>query len=393
MGLFKRKKKPEDMGNYLDGASSEKSAQGKKEAARQVRQYALNYCGQMMQSAKELQETKKEYKNTEKYLTDIRTIEKMPPEKLKTVKESAQSVAFLTKTRDDYVNKAKKITDAQFAQMQQLEEEIPDAIKRLEANESYQGAVKRDMQYLEGEKGEWSYYLTSLGQEQILLKRLFVCLFVAFTAVLAALLVLNLNFRTDVHTPLVITIFIVAAIGGLAFLRMQNNAAELKKSGANINRAISLMNSVKMRYVSVTNAVNYACEKFHVNNAYELNYIWEQYLEAVQEQEQQERNSDDLEYFSRKLMRDLRPLKLHDQSVWSSQVNALVDKNEMITVKRDYITRCKTLRSQIEEQIKSIQDVKVEIELLLISKNNFDKDILDVLNAIDNICRMKWDGE
>ena len=38
--------------------------------------------------------------------------------------------------RDRYLNTAQKISDAQFVQMQQEEDEIPDAIRRLEANEA-----------------------------------------------------------------------------------------------------------------------------------------------------------------------------------------------------------------------------------------------------------------
>ena len=45
-----------------------------------------------------------------------------------------------------------------FAQMQQEESDIPNAIKRLQSNEAYLETIRRDMKYLEREKGEWQLY-------------------------------------------------------------------------------------------------------------------------------------------------------------------------------------------------------------------------------------------
>lgn len=89
------------------------------------------------------------------------------------------------------------------------------------------------------------------------------------------------------------------------FWRMQNDERERKKAQASINKAITLLNSVKLKYVNITNAVDYACEKYHVHNSDELNYIWEQYLEAVKEREKYQRTNEDLEYFTSRLIRDL----------------------------------------------------------------------------------------
>jgi len=150
-----------------------------------------------------------------------------------------------------------------------------------------------------------------------------------------------------------------------------------------------LLNSVKMRYVSVTSAVDYACEKYHVHNSKEMNYIWEQYLEAIKEQEKFEKTNVDLEYFTEKLLRDLKPLKLNDPSIWLHRAEAIVEPSEMVEVKHDLLERRQKLKNRIEQQVRTIQNSKVEIELLLIDKNIYEKEILDILNVIDNICRAK----
>lgn len=45
------------------------------------------------------------------------------------------------------------------------------------------------------------------------------------------------------------------------------------------NRAIVLLNKVKLKYINVANAVDYACEKYHVKSAGELENQWQYYLE------------------------------------------------------------------------------------------------------------------
>ena len=173
MGLFKKKKKPEyveeilEFGEEIDRRSRRrenkaKQAQKAKQAADgqqekpnqgqgqgQKKSLATEYCEQIMAAARNLEETKREYKIVTDYLTDIQTLENLPEAEMQKIQETAQNVLNLNEARDAYLNKSKTISDAQFAQMEQLEDEMPEIIKRLQNNESYQTTVKRDMQYLE----------------------------------------------------------------------------------------------------------------------------------------------------------------------------------------------------------------------------------------------------
>ncbi len=46
--------------------------------------------------------------------------------------DAAANILTLEKTRSDFLKTKNRISDSQYAQMQQLEDEIPRAIKRLE---------------------------------------------------------------------------------------------------------------------------------------------------------------------------------------------------------------------------------------------------------------------
>ncbi len=159
MGLFRKRKKPKYVEEILEFDGSAPQLQPGKEDRKSI---VMDYGQQIMDAARNLEEAKREYKVLTSYLKDIEIIENMPEKEFAEIRDTAQSIVMLNQSRDAYLNKSQTISEAQFEQMEQLEDEMPDIIKRLQENESYQTLVKRDMQYLEGEKGEWVYYLDTL---------------------------------------------------------------------------------------------------------------------------------------------------------------------------------------------------------------------------------------
>lgn len=380
MGLFKRKKKVEPIEEVVETVEPVKAEK------KENRHAAMEYCEQIMEAAKDLEETKREYRVVTDYLTDIQIIEELPEEEMKKIQETAQNVQNLSETRDVYRKKVKTISDAQFLQMEQMEDEIPDAIRRLKTNEAYQAAVKRDMQYLEGEKHERYIQQETMEQEHKILKRVLYGIVAAFVVAVIAISVLSQVIRLDIQMPFLIAVLIAGGVGCLVFWRMQNDEREIKKAQASINKAITLLNSVKLKYVNITNAVDYACEKYHVHNSDELNYVWEQYLEAVKEREKYERTNEDLEYFTSRLIRDLHAYHLYDAKIWIHQTHALLEKKEMVEVKHELLVRRQKLRDRIEAQIANIQNAKHEIEKLIKDYSQYENEIREVLNSLDKIC-------
>lgn len=409
MGLFKKKKKPKyveeilEFGEEIDRKSRwrenkakqnqkvKQNANGKEngtpnQGQNQKKSLATEYCEQIMAAARNLEETKREYKIVTDYLTDIQTLENLPEDEWKKILETAQNIQNLNEARDAYLNKSKTISDAQFAQMEQLEDEMPEIIKRLQSNEAYQTTVKRDMQYLEGEREEWRYYQDSLEQEEDILRKLFYGLAGTYVLAVGVIVILGMVMKFDIMMPFVIATLIAGAVGGIMALRLQNDRMGLKKAQANINRAIVLLNKVKFKYVNVTNAVDYACEKYHVKNGYELSYIWDQYLEAVKERDKYQRTNDELEYFNDKLIRQLQKYRFYDARIWIHQVKALLDKKEMVEVKHDLLMRRKKLRSGMESQATDIRGARNEIEKLIKNRPGGNQEIKEILDSVDQIC-------
>lgn len=393
MLFFKRwrKKRKEDslemqkmLQDTLDGVSEEDLSSKSK-----VQHYIIECCEQIIEASKEIEEEKNEYRVVTDYLNDIQTLEELPEEESQKLQSVAESIVKLDSLRDEIKNSKKNISDVQFVQMQTEQEEIPDAIKKMQTNEAYQSTVKKDMNYLEGEKTEWYYNKINLLHQQKMLRHMSFALVGLLVVCMAVLLVLQFSLYIDTTVAWMSVVMITAVSAFCIFIKMNANDLEIRQSEVNMNRAITLLNKVKFKYVNVTNAVDYAREKYHVKSAYELNYLWEQYLTEVREREKFRQTNEDLQYYNLKLIRQLQLYHLYDSRVWVNQASALVDKKEMVEVKHDLIVRRQKLRARIEYNMENIRNKRDEIDRLLKKENIYTKEIADIIASIDELSGVK----
>lgn len=154
--------------------------------------------------------------------------------------------------------------------MQQEESDIPNAIKRLQSNEAYLETIRRDMKYLEREKGEWQLYQEILSHDRVKMQKfMYVAAGLSVTAALI-LLITQIILGTDMRLIWMILIFIAVLGICLPYLKMMNDRTESRRAKANADKAITLLNKVKIKYVNMTNAVDYACE--NIMSAMEKNW-------------------------------------------------------------------------------------------------------------------------
>ena len=145
------------------------------------------------------------------------------------------------------------------------------------------------------------------------------------------------------------------------------------------------MNKVKIKYVNITNAIDYACEKYHIRTSADLNQQWDYYMEAVREREKYQRTNEDLEYFNSRLVRSLSKYQLYDAQVWITQAVALVDPKEMVEIKHGLINRRQKLRDRIEYNVNVILNQKKEAQQLLDKVGDMRPQIEQIIDSIDRL--------
>jgi len=308
----------------------------------------MEHCEQIIESTNQLEELKFEYQAVTSYLTDMQKVELIQNSDREFINDLARKIVTITRDRSRYQSENKKITENQFKYLAKFEEDLPGEMRRLKDNEAYANSIKNDMQYLEGEKGALFFKQEETEKKQAYLKgigtttsALVIILFVIFAVV-------GSNFSANLELPFTLTIIMALVSATYIFIKARENQKDKKLTDLKLNRAIQLLNKVKIKYINNTNALDYAYQKYMVNSYAELAYLWEQY-EKVKEEERKFNNSTgQLEFYNRELVKELKNHNLTDPNIWVHQVVALLDNKEMVEVRHRLNIRRQKLRDRID---------------------------------------------
>ena len=383
--FFWKRKKEKSFEKKLENLDTTVLSERDYKDGTKIEQYVVERLEQMIELTQEVESEKSEYRMVSAYLGDIQMMEEMPKEERDKIQEVAANVVQLNAARTEFLNSAKKLSDAQFAMLEQQEREVPDAIRRLASNEMYRDTIERDMKYLEREKSEWVMRREFLVEQRTKLKNLlYIWVGLAVTAAVV-IGILQFLMKMDMYYGWMALVFVTAIAIALTYWKIQDDGAEIAIAEHNRNRAVVLLNKVKIKYVNIVNAVDYACEKYHVRSSAELNEQWEYYMEAVREREKYQRTNEDLDYFNGRLVRLLRQYQFYDAQVWVNQAVALVDPKEMVEVKHGLIARRQKLRSRIEYNLGVVAEQRKEATQLLDKVGNMRPQVEQILQTIDKL--------
>lgn len=349
------------------------------------RRHVVELCEEIIDSSRELENTRSEYQQVTSQLNDIMLWQELSEQERAPILETARQIQKLDETRAQLLKNEKQLTDTQFAQMQEEEDEVPTSVKRLKSNEAYLDAIKRDMHYLEGEKVEWTILKQECEREQIMLRRIAVLLLALFSIAVLVLLVVRYYMDYDIQLMLLIAAFITTLIGAYVLLKYQDCTKEIKRCDVNCNQAILLENRVKLKFVNIKNAVDYTCEKYHVKNSYELTYMYEKFQAAVKEQERFKQTNDDLVFYTEKLTGQLEQLHLFDASFWAHDPMLLLDEKKMEAVRKDFTVRRQKLRSSMEDSLTAIDSMKREVLNNTRYMGEISEQVKQILQKIDEL--------
>lgn len=351
----------------------------------QAKHYAIDMCDQMIKAAKDIEDTKAEYDLVTSYLTDVQIIEDLTEDEKKPIADCAAHVDRLGKERNEFLKTERRLSDTQFAQMQEEEDDLPGIINRLKSNEAYLDTVKKDLSFLEGKKLEWKMVKNDAVRTQRVMRKSACYLFLCYFTLMAFAGIVSWYFERDLRLAMTILSLIAVLLGGYILIRYMDATSDIRKSNVNRNRAISLENHVKIKYVNIKNAVDYTCEKYHVRNSYELSYVYEQYQVEAKEKEKFRETSDELDYYTKTLLQYLNRLRMYDAKVWLNHANAIVDSRELVELKHQLITRRQKLRTRIEYTKRTIVNMKKEALSNVQRMGEVNPQLLQIIRQIDKM--------
>ena len=391
MGFFSsRKKKKEIRAAKIDDAFNRVYSQiegmGSVEDPKKLERYILDSCEQIIASTKAMERQKMEYRIVTRYLNDIKAIENLPKDKAKDLRSTASKIIELEENLVNARAIQRNITDEQFEVIADEEEDMPEIINRFSSDEIYQAKLKRNLSYLEGEKSRWEIEREELQIQVKLFKRMAIAIMVSFMTLLILLLTMNSATEVDVSIWVFVVLFICAVSDFIVFLRQNKIAKDKKYAIIHLNQSISMLNVERMKYVNVTNSVEYSKDKYMVNNAVELQYVWEQYQDKVRDQIRYFENNEDLEFYNNKLENILGSIGLADEKIWLNQINALIDRQDMADCRHRLVQRRKKIRDRLDDHRRIVQEERDEIDRLMMSHEHYLPEIQEIIKSVDKLC-------
>lgn len=365
MGLFKKRKRTDSQYTWMTVGDALQMGRGVKTVPNEtVIKVTSELCEQIKYLRAQQEETKYEYNQVTGYLTDIQKLDRLSEKEHAEVTDAARMVVSLDEERIRYKNGPRSLTTVQYHTMEMYESEIPDKIRRLEEHERYLDLVREDMRNLEGEKGSIKYEKESAGDKKCFLNKFSI----GVTFVVLLLFIVLIVVMSYTGKSLIIPFFItgVAALGYVAYYiyAIGQCSTTVKRDEYALNRANALLNTVKIKFVNTTNAIDFIHEKYGVNSTQELRYVWENYVRAKDEEKRFRRNTQLLNNYLLQLEAVLTQLGIGRTDAWAHQPEVLLSRGEMADY-RDAISRRRNkLRAQMDYNIRQQDTTRNEIEAL-----------------------------
>jgi hypothetical protein len=307
------------------------------------------YCEQIIEASRQNEEAKLEYQAVTSYLTDIQKIDRIEGEDREALVDIARNLVTLSRERHEYQSKREaKLSDKQYQYYEKNETKLPEDIKKLEEYEAYNTKIKNDMRHLEGEKSVLRHQKKEYAASQRYLKKIAIITSILVVTMFALFYVLETVADKDMRLPYLLTIALAGISGLYIFLEGRKNAYNIKLTQIKLNKAITLLNTVKIKYVNSTNCIDYACKKYNVNSALELRFQWEQYCKMKKMQLELVRNTEKMNEFNTMLMDQLKKYEVSDLDIWTYQAAAIIDNKEMVEIRHRLNLRRQKLRERIE---------------------------------------------
>lgn len=385
MGLFKKRKKQEEDGaqerlTVGQALRKERFKQGNP-SLEDVSEQLGEFCVQYENALDSKLEAEQEYEAVLSYLTDIQKLDELAPEQRKEAEELAGSIIRLNEERIHFQEKEHEgISPARFLQMERYENEVEASLKTLKEQEQYREMINRDVRNLEGEKGVIAYEREEAQKQLQFFKKLSIALVLIVCAIFIGLMYLMQRFEVTLMIPVLVTGTLALALAAYIITAVRKLRHIVAVAEAKNNKAIQLLNKVKIKLVACVGAIDYVYEKYGVNSSRELEYIWEQYYKAKVKRAEYRKNTELLERYNAALVECLQRLGLKDAEVWVYQPEAIVDAREMVEVRHHVNERRRKVKERVENAVKGFEMAEKELKEFTVAYPQFAVEMQIVLD-------------
>ncbi len=345
------------------------------------KRYVTECCEAIGEIDRQIEETRQEYQSVTEYLLDIQKIDRVEGEERRELQDMARNIVRLTKERNRYKNRNLSISDMQIRRLDMFEADLVTEIKKMYEAEAYQKAIEGDIEMLEEEKKTLRKEKQEIVERQNSLKRMAKALIFFIVSLFVLFAALYYTLETDMTFPYLGTVLLAAVSATVIFLESNKNRRDMALAGRKMDKAISLLNRVKIKCVNNLNVLEYNRAKFGVKDGRDFENLWNEYCKAKEYERKFRENTEQLNYYNEELAAFLNGLQVKDCEIWQGQALAIVDSREMVEIRHKLNGQRQKLREQIEYNEGVKNGFLAEIDTLIKENPDNRKEILAVVEA------------
>lgn len=352
---------------------------------KQRHDYVVGCLEQIAEATREVDSLSYEYNMVTAYLKDMEEIEALPLEEKAALETAASRVSAVRRDRARAEAKYENhMPDVKFHQLNTLDADVEEGIKKLADAEEYQQKIKSDLRNLDNERTAFKYRRAELlGMMEDCQGMGIVCS-VAVAICIFALLVLQFVFNMNASWGYILAGGAAAIFYTSVFLKYREASTEYKRLIAETNRLIQLQNRVKIRYVNNTNLLDYLCMKYKVESSKELAKLWNEFNIEKQRRSAYRKTQLELDSSENELLHILRRYQIGDPAIWLGQTDAILDHKEMIEIRHNLIVRRQSLRKRIDYNKEVIATgAQNEIKALVESYPKYASEIMALVDEYE----------
>lgn len=326
-----------------------------------------------------IEEAKIEYQAVTSYLTDMQKIDIIPKEQREVLEDAARNILNLSKEREKIRNRQQIITDIQYRIFERNEMQIPKELTSIKEAESYQINIDEDLRRLEKEKQNFLEEQDEIIHKQSFLKGIAIGTCVIIVVLFIIFAALSVGTGSNMTLPFLLTVLMGMASALYIFIEARKNAHDIQLLQIKLNKVIMFTNKVTIKSVNNRNYLEYTYSKYMVDNYKQFKTCWEQYLKLKDENKRYQSNTQLLEFYNERLIKELERFGISDTEVWIYQPSAILDSREMVEVRHRLNTRRQKLRERIEIYQKQREEAAKAITSLVKAYPDSKEDAIRIL--------------
>lgn len=382
MNFFKRifSRKKNNSGNEDENSVPARRRDVDFDNPEQRSRYVMDCIEQMEDSSREVEILTGEYQLVTDYLTDTEEIEALPDVHKEKIEAIARQLLGYAEDMRRYREKENRMSDIDYYTLRKQESEVEEGIHKLRESERYARLIKKDLRRLDGERQACEFRKNEIKRSMSNYKGMVSIFIVAYIFCMLLLLFFQFVMGMSVFIGYILATAVAAIACTVSAVKYIDSDKERTKTAGEINKLIKLQNTVKIRYVNNRRLLEYLYLKYHVENAEKLERLWREYKQEKEERRQFIEAEAQNEFYSKQLVSILSNYRVMYPDRWIFQVQALLDRREMVEIRHELIKRRQRVREQMDYNKKLNESARNELGDIAGLYPEYAREILEMVD-------------